>query len=112
MAVTVTKVAGYADAGGRTRVFDLVFSSNYATGGESFTPTTTGVGMRSFTEVRPHGGVAIASDAATGIGVAYNYATSKFVFFEGSSAGTALSEKTNAEAYPTGCKIRVTCVGN
>jgi hypothetical protein len=112
MAIAVTKINGYSEAGGRTRVLDLVFSGNYATGGETFGPTTTGVGMRSFTQVNVHGGVAISSDVATAIPVAYNYATGKFAFYEGSAAGTALSEKTNAEAYPTGCKVRVTCIGN
>ncbi len=111
MAIATTKVAGYADAGGRTRVFDLVFSGNYATGGETWGPTSTGVGMRSFTQVVCHGGVAISSDVATAIPVSYNNATGKFAFYEGSSAGTALSEKTNAEAYPTGCKCRVTVIG-
>jgi hypothetical protein len=63
-------------------------------------------------EVIVHGGVAISSDVATAIPIAYNYATGKFAFYEGSAAGTALSEKTNAEAYPTGCKCRVTVIGN
>jgi hypothetical protein len=112
MAIAITKVARYADPGGRTAVLDLVFSGNYATGGETFGPTTTGVGLRTFTEVRVHGGVAISSDVATAIPIAYNYATGKFAFYEGSAAGTALSEKTNSEAYPTGCKCRVTVTGN
>lgn len=112
MAVATTKVSGYAGNGGRTRVFDLVFSGNYTTGGETWGPTSTGVGLRSFNEVIIHGGVAVASDLATAIGIFYNYATGKFTFYEGSAAGTALSEKTTAEAYPTGCKCRVTVVGN
>jgi hypothetical protein len=112
MAIAVTKVSGYADGGGRTRVLDLVFSGNYATGGETFGPTSTGVGLRSFSQVIVHGGVAISSDVATAIPIAYNYTTGKFAFYEGSAAGTALSEKTNAEAYPTGCKCRVTVIGN
>lgn len=109
MAIAKTKVDGYTEANKRVRVYDLVFSGNYATGGESFIPGD--IGMRTFTEVICHGGVGISSDVATSIPVAYNYATSKFAFYEGSAAGTALSEKTNAEAYPTGCKLRITAVG-
>lgn len=90
-------------------VYDLVFSGNYATGGESF--VASDVRLRVIEQVVCHGGVAVASDLATAIPVFYNYATSKFTFYEGSAAGTALTEKTNAEAYPTGCKLRVTVRG-
>lgn len=113
MAVAATPVAGanFSDGNKRRKVFDLVFSGNYATGGEAFSGTTANVNMRSISEVLIHGGVAVASDLATAIPIFYNYATSKFTFYEGSAAGTALSEKTNAEAYPTGCKCRVTVIG-
>lgn len=114
MAVAATRVrnAGSKSAHKTEEVYDLVFSGNYATGGEAFGPTTTGVtGFKAFDQVLVHGGVAVASDLATAIPVFYNYATSKFTFYEGSSAGTALTEKTNAEAYPTGCKLRVTIKG-
>lgn len=89
--------------GYRVESFDLVFSGNYATGGEALPPFGGTV-----LEVIPHGGVAVASDLATAVPVFYDYATSKFTFYEGSAAGTALSEKTGAEVYPTGCKVRVT----
>jgi hypothetical protein len=109
MAIAKTKVDAYTEANKRARVLDLVFSGNYATGGEAF--TAADAGLRNVSEVVVHGGVAVASDLATAIPIFYNYATSKFTFYEGSAAGTALSEKTNAEAYPTGCKCRVTCRG-
>lgn len=111
MAVAATGVAGanYVSGNKKVRVYDLVFSGNYATGGESFTAAT--VGLKVINQVIPHGGAATSSDLTTAIPLAYNHATSKFVFYEGSAAGTALAEKTNAEAYPTGCKIRVTVVG-
>lgn len=111
MAVAATRVAGATHVEGNRKnvVLDLVFSGNYATGGESF--TASNAGLRVIEEVRAHGGVAVASDLATAIPIFYNHPTSKFTFYEGSSAGTALSEKTNAEAYPTGCKVRVTVVG-
>lgn len=109
IAITSTSGASYVVSNKRARVLDLVFSGNYATGGESF--TAANAGLRKIDQVVMHGGAAIASDLATAIPVAYDYTTSKFTFYEGSAAGTALSEKTNAEVYPTGCKLRVTVVG-
>lgn len=109
MAIAVTKIDAYVEGNKRSRVLDLVFSGNYATGGEAFSASTAG--LRGMSEVVIHGGVAAASDLATAVPVFYNHATSKFTFYEGSSAGTALSEKTNSEAYPTGCKCRVTVRG-
>jgi hypothetical protein len=114
MAIATAKVSGADDRseGNRRRITrDLTFSGNYATGGETFTTTTANLGLRRIEEVIVHGGVAAAADVATAIPVHYNYSTSKFVFYEGSAAGTALSEKTNAEAYPTGAKCRVTIIG-
>jgi hypothetical protein len=111
MAVTITRVTGASTVWGnkRARVRDLVFSSNYATGGESV--VASDVNLKTIEQVVIHGGVAAASDLATAIPVFYDYTTSKFTFYEGSAAGTALSEKTNAEAYPTGCKLRATFIG-
>jgi hypothetical protein len=110
MAITATAVAGASRVEGnkRVRVYTLVFSGNYATGGEAFTPGT--FGLRRIFFLRTDS-VARASDNATGIPLGIDYANSKFVFFEGSAAGTALSEKTNSEAYPTGCTLRVEAVG-
>lgn len=108
MAVAKTKVEFRAGPP-REYVYDLVFSGNYATGGEAW--AASDAQLRALTEVIIHGGVAVASDLATAIPIFYNFATSKFTFYEGSAAGTALSEKTNAEAYPTGCKCRVTVRG-
>jgi hypothetical protein len=113
MAIAVTKPTpnpDYIDGNKKVRVRTLTFSGNYATGGESFTPTNAG--MKQFDQVIVHGGVAAAADMATAIPVFYNFATQKFTFYEGSTAGTALGEKTNAEAYPTGCLVRVTLIGN
>lgn len=113
MALTATAVTGNPSptGDGKSMDFNIVFSSTYATGGESFTISDLGSNFRRIKRVIVHGGVAAAADMATAIPIHYNYATSKFVFFEGSAAGTALSEKTNSEAYPTGCTCRVTVVG-
>lgn len=111
MAVAITKVTGADTIYGnkRVKVRDLVFSGNYATGGESV--VASDVGLQTIEQVQPHGGVAAAADLATANPIFYNHATSKFTFYEGSSAATALTEKDNAEAYPTGSKVRVTFIG-
>jgi hypothetical protein len=90
----------------------LTFSGNYATGGEAIAASSVGGGLKKIEHVFIQGGVAMASGVATGVAIGWDQANLKFVFYEGSAAGTALSEKTNAEAYPTGCFIDVTFVGN
>jgi hypothetical protein len=117
MAVSAATIAGIEDLvvlspdkNARVCTRRLTFSGNYATGGEAITPADFGVSA--FKRVLPHGGVAAAADVATALPVFWNAATGKFVFYEGSAAGTALSEKTNAEAYPTGCFLDVTVIGN
>ena len=111
MAVAITKVTGadYVAGNKKVKVRDLVFSGNYATGGESV--TAANVGLRKIQQVIPHGGVSAAGDLATAIPTYYDHGTSKFTFYEGSAAGTALSEKTNAEAYPASAELRVTFIG-
>lgn len=113
MAVVITRPSSgidYKVSNKQVRVRKLVFSGNYATGGESV--TAANVGLKVIEQVVVNGGgVAAASALSTGIATAYDFDNSKFVFFEGSAAGTALSEKTNAEAYPTGCFLRVTFIG-
>lgn len=112
MAVSAAKITGVQDTvygNERVRTRRLTFSSNYATGGETIAASL--FGLKRISRLSFHGGAAAAADVATGIPFFYNQATGKLVFFEGSSAGTALSEKTNSEAYPTGCFIDVTAFG-
>lgn len=110
MAVTATAVAQANTTWGnkKVRVYDLAFSGNYATGGESLPASK--FKLKKLEQIFFHGHPA-AADEATANSVHYDYTASKVVFYEGSSAGTALSEKTNAEAYPTGTKVRVTAIG-
>lgn len=112
MAITAAKITGVQDTtigNKKLRGRRLTLSGNYATGGEAV--TAANLGLRKIEHVIVQGGVAAASDLTTAIPVFYNQATSKLVFYEGSAAGTALSEKTNAEAYPTGCFVDVTAIG-
>lgn len=113
MAVSAAKISGVDDFVVGTRKYRtrrLTFSGNYATGGEAITAALFGIGLRKIDQMHPHGSVAMASDKATGILFGLDAANSKVTFYEGSAAGTALSEKTNAEAYPTGCFIDVSAI--
>jgi hypothetical protein len=112
MAVSAAVISGSPDTiwGNKdVRPRRLTFSSNYATGGEAITAST--FGLKKLEQLLLQGGVAAASDKATAIPVFYDQANSKLTFYEGSAAGTALSEKTNAEAYPTGCFLDVVAIG-
>lgn len=109
MAVTVTAVERPTVFGDRrVRIVDLTFSGNYATGGEALSAASLGFARVDLVALE---GAAVASDLATALVAKYNYATSKVAFYEGSAAGTALTEKTNAEAYPAGCVVRAMVVG-
>lgn len=114
MAVTLTRITGadHVEGNMKVKVRDAVFSGNYATGGETI--LASDVNLRRIFQVRSTG-VATSTDLATAnpIGVRINAAgTSAIVTqYEGSAAGTAISEKTNAEAYATGSNIRLTFLG-
>lgn len=115
MAITATAVtnASYKVSNKRARVYDLVFSSNYATGGETLNAST--VGLNVIEQVSLHGNLALSTDLATanpvGVKIASSGVSATITQYEGSAAGTALSEKTNSEAYATGSNIRATFVG-
>lgn len=110
MAVALTQVGRNTVFGDkRIRIYDLTFSGNYATGGEALTAATLGFTNVDIVLLEP---VAKASDEATAVVIGYDYTASKVVAYEGSTAGTALSEKTNAEAWPTGAYARVLVIGH
>lgn len=115
MAIALNRTTGadYTVSNKRHKVRTLVFSSNYATGGEAITPAN--VGLKKIEQVISHGNLATSTDLATANPVGFvinSTGTSVTVCqYEGSAAGTALSEKTNGEAYATGSNIRVTFVG-
>lgn len=109
MAVSVTQVGKRSVFGDRRVVVaDLAFSGNYATGGEALSASSFGL-SRLDALVLP--GAAVAADEATAVVIAYDYTGGKVVAYEGSTAGTALSEKTNAEAWPTGAYARCIAIG-
>lgn len=118
--VTATKpadVRGFADGNKRVRYFDITADTgNYTSGG--FTLTAVQLGMaRHIDFVSISGGVATtgASGAtANPIGITYNSSGASVTFwlYEGSAAGTALGQKTNAEAFEASFTIRVRVEGN
>lgn len=115
MAITATPVTGanFKLANKKCRVYDLVFSGNYATGGETLQAST--LGMKKFDQLISHGNLATSTDLATanpvGIKVSSSGTSATVTQYEGAASGAALGEKTNAEAYATGSNIRVTAIG-
>jgi hypothetical protein len=104
--ITVTPVAGPFPLGvSWARVVDVAFVDNYRTGGVALAASDI-PGATAIDFVALAGGVAPASALSTGNAISFDPVTSKFVMFEGSSAGTALSEKTDDEAVPTGQSVR------
>lgn len=92
----------------RVAFLTLTPTDNYETGGLVFTPTMAGMNDLDYVSVQ----TGSSSDLATALVGKYNAATGKILFYEGSAAGTALSEKTNAEAFPTGFFVSVMAVGH
>jgi hypothetical protein len=86
----------------------ITFSGTYADEGETLVPGD--YGFAEIHDVIVHG-LAMASDEETAIPVSWDRTSGKLIAFEGSAAGTALTEKTAAEAYPTGCYVDVTVLG-
>lgn len=107
VAITIRKKGVLGDL--QYRICDFVFSGNYATGGEAITPAV--VGLSTTILAVNFDGIAISTDVATGNPVKFNAATSKIAQYEGSAAGTALSEKTNAEVYATGSNVTALVLG-
>lgn len=106
VAATINQRSVFGDR--RAHNVTLVFSGNYATGGEAVTPGLFGLNVL---EMVIFDGVAFSSADATATAVKYNSATGKILHYEGSAAGTALTEKTNAEAYPTSSTVSVLAIG-
>lgn len=108
MAVAFTQIKRSVFGTDRVVTGTLVFSGNYATGGEAVTAATFGLTRL---DMLIFDGIAVATDLATANPVKWNSATGKIAQYEGSAAGTALSEKTNAEAYATGSNVNVLAIG-
>lgn len=110
-----TLVQGFAEGNRKVRYFDMTSDTgNYTTGGT--TVTAASLGLRQVYFVTASGGVATSGTAgATGLGVGITYASTgvsfTVQFYEGSTAGTILGEKTNAEAMPANHTIRLRVEG-
>lgn len=105
VAATIVKKGVWGDR--RAHSASLVFSGNYATGGEAVTAST--FGLQYLEDVIVHG---LAVDgSSTALLCSYNPTTGKIMCFEGVAAGTPFAEKTNAEAYVASATVRVTALG-
>lgn len=107
--LTVTPVSTTVFGNLRVVIADITTTGSYRTGGIALTAAACGLSKILF--VNTCGGVAPAADQATSNAVAYNHATDKFVMYEGSAAGTALSEKTDNEVVPVSQVFRVMIFG-
>lgn len=109
MAVSVTQVGRRTVFGDRrVHIFDLVFSGNYATGGEALLPATLGMSRVDFVSFD---GASAATALTTAVVQKYNYATNKVLSFEAAASAAPFIEKDNAEAYITGQAVRIMVVG-
>lgn len=109
MAVSIAQVERREVFGSSRILFaTLTFSSNYAAGGESLTAADLGLKRLDFITFT---GVAPATALTTADVPGYNYATNKVLMYQtGSAADAPLAEK-GAEAYITGCNVRIMAVG-
>lgn len=107
--ITVTQVERRTVLGDRRAVVaSLSATDNYETGGFVLTPAMFGLQRIDILIMDP---VWAAPAGATGVVPKFDYTNNKLQCFEGSAAGTALSEKTNAEAMPASATLRVIAVG-
>jgi len=108
-------IRGRAEGNIKVRYFDhSTDTGNYSSGG--FTITAASLGLHRINFVGTSGGVATSgTSGATGLGIGITYASDNSSFtiqyYEGSTAGTALGEKTNAEAMPSNHIIRLKVEG-
>lgn len=108
-------IRGGDPANQQIRYYDMTSDTgNYTSGGTTITAKSLGLKRIDF--VATSGGVATSgTSGATGLGIGITYAsdgTSFTVqFYEGSTAGTILGEKTNAEAMPSSHTIRLKVEG-
>lgn len=110
MAVSFTRVGNPTVFGNKKVLLgDFTFSGNYPDEGETVAAST--VGFANAIEAIFFDGVAIAADGETAVGLKYDYTSGKIITYESAAAGTALGEKTAAEAYPAGLNARALVIG-
>lgn len=108
MAITTTINKSSVMGDRRMNQCKLVFSGNYATGGEAITAAVLGLNVL---EMVIFDGVAVTSGFGAANPLKYNPTTGKISFYESSGAGTELQEKTNAEAYNAGLNVLCLAIG-
>lgn len=110
MAVAFTRVGNPTVFGDKKVVIgDLTFTSTYPDEGEPYTAAL--FGFPNSVEFIVVGSSPAAADGETGLVANVDYTNLKIQFYEGSAAGTALTEKTASEAYPANTTVRVLVVG-
>ncbi len=109
MAIAVTQV-GRRTVFGDRRVgfYDVVFSGNYAAGGEAVTPATWGLSDVDYISNE----LGVATAGTTAVAVSFNPGTSKLQSWESAATGLPFLEKTDTEVYITGQTARLMVVGH
>lgn len=108
MAIAVTQI-GRRTVFGDRRVgfFNVVFSGNYATGGEAVTPGLFGLSDIDFIDSQ----ASVSTAGTTAEVVLFNSSTSKLQLFESGAANAPLAEK-GVEAYVAGTNSTIMVVGH
>lgn len=109
MAVAFTQTKRSVYGTDRVVYGSLVFSGNYATGGEAVTPATFGLTRL---DLLIFDGIAVSTDLTAGLGLKYNAATGKIAAYE--TAGTvdlAFKEVSNSQAYAAGTNVSCIAIG-
>lgn len=111
MAVTITQLGNLTVFGDKhVRFIQLDFSGTYPDEGEPLTAAQ--LGMPNEIDFMTFDGPVVASDGETAIAPRYSHQLEKLVMYESAAAGTAFSEKTASEAYPTGATVRAIVLGH
>jgi hypothetical protein len=117
MAVAATHVTSWVTGNKKARIFNLVFSGNYQDDGSESTLTAAQVRLKKIEGIFLTSGAAAATNLATAnpiaVTVASTGATAEFTLYEDNAAAAAapLTEKTDNEAFITGCNVTVLAIG-
>jgi hypothetical protein len=111
MSVAVSRVGNPTVFGDKkVTIADLTFTSTYPDEGEPLSASS--LGFPNAVQFVLFDGAIVAADGETSLVPKYDYTNSKVLCYEGSAAGTALTEKTASEAYPTNATVRVVAFGH
>jgi hypothetical protein len=114
MATAYTKRWRHVNGNIKQLIGNVVFTGNYTQDGLGSTITNSQLGVKRILAIQPCG-LAKSTDLATAneVSVTVNAAGSsaEITFYENAAAGSPSAEKTDAEAFITGCNLDVVVHG-